>query len=74
MSFRSSQDFIPTCSRLTRAGANEAGYPWETNYARIRPEYFDAVDNRLRYLVDQGFTPCLVGAWGYFMPWMGVDK
>lgn len=55
-------------------GANEAGYPWETNYARIRPEYFDAVDARLRYLVDQGFAPCLVGAWGYFMPWMGVEK
>ena len=55
-------------------GANEAGYPWETNYASIRPQYFDAVDRRLEYLADQGFTPCLVGAWGYFMPWMGVDK
>src|SRR5579864_8350197 len=55
-------------------GANEAGYPWETNYARIRPEYFDAADQRLRYLVDQGFMPCIVGAWGYFMPWMGVEK
>ena len=28
-------------------GANEAGFPWETNYARIRPEYFAAVDQRL---------------------------
>jgi hypothetical protein len=55
-------------------GANEAGFPWETNYARIRPEYFDAADKRLGYLVDQGFTPCIVGAWGYFMPWMGVEK
>ena len=55
-------------------GANEAGYPWETNYARIRPEYFDAADRRLGYLVEQGFTPCIVGAWGYFMPWMGVEK
>jgi transposase len=55
-------------------GANEAGFPWETNYARIRPEYFDAADQRLGYLVEQGFTPCIVGAWGYFMPWMGVDK
>jgi hypothetical protein len=55
-------------------GANEAGFPWETNYSRIRPEYFDAADRRLRYLVDQGFTPCIVGAWGYFMPWMGVEK
>jgi hypothetical protein len=55
-------------------GANEAGYPWEEKYARIRPEYFDMADRRLEYLVDQGFSPCVVGAWGYFMPWMGVEK
>ncbi len=55
-------------------GANEAGFPWATNYSAIRPEYFDAVDTRLRYLVEQGFTPCIVGAWGYFLPWMGVEK
>jgi hypothetical protein len=55
-------------------GANEAGFPWEPDYARIRPAYFDAADARLRHLVDQGITPCIVGAWGYFMPWMGVEK
>jgi hypothetical protein len=55
-------------------GANEAGFPWETNYTSIRPAYFDAADHRLLYLVDQGFTPCIVGAWGYFMHWMGVEK
>jgi hypothetical protein len=55
-------------------GANEAGYPWQTNYTAIRPEYSDAADQRLLYLVDQGFTPVIVGAWGYFMPWMGVEK
>ena len=55
-------------------GANEAGFPWETNYARIRPEYFDAVDLRLKHLANAGIAPCLVGAWGYFMPWMGVEK
>lgn len=55
-------------------GANEAGYPWETNYARIRPQYFNAADQRIEYLVEQGFTPCIVGAWGYFIPWMGVEK
>jgi len=27
-------------------GANEAGFPWEKDYARIRPEYFDAADQR----------------------------
>jgi len=55
-------------------GANEAGFPWEADYAAIRPEYFDAADKRLMYLVDQGFTPCIVGAWGYYIPWMGVER
>jgi hypothetical protein len=55
-------------------GANEAGYPWEKDYARINPAYFDAADQRLRYLADEGLSPCIVGAWGYFMPWMGVKK
>ena len=55
-------------------GANETGFPWEADYARIRPEYFDAVDRRLYHLVEEGLMPCLVGAWGYFMPWMGVEK
>lgn len=55
-------------------GANEAGFPWEKEYTSIRPEYFDAADQRLQYLTDQGITPCIVGAWGYFMPWMGPEK
>ena len=55
-------------------GANEAGFPWEKDYKAIRPEYFDEADKRFKYLVDEGFTPCIVGAWGYFMQWMGVGK
>ncbi|GEM_PF-548504 len=55
-------------------GANEAGFPWAADYTAIRPEYFDMADRRLQYLVDQGITPCLVGAWGYFLPWMGTAK
>lgn len=55
-------------------GANEAGFPWTEEYGSIRPEYYDAADTKLRHLVDQGIAPCLVGAWGYFIPWMGADK
>lgn len=55
-------------------GANEAGFPWEEGFARIRPEYFDAADQRFFHLVEEGFTPCIVGAWGYFLPLMGVEK
>jgi hypothetical protein len=64
----------PDMFPFDKRGANEAGYPWETNYTGINPKYFDAADQRLEYLVDQGLTPCIVGAWGYFMPWMGVEK
>ena len=46
----------------------------DNQFSHIRPEYFDAADQRLGCLVEQGFTPCIVGAWGYFMPWMGVEK
>jgi hypothetical protein len=55
-------------------GANEAGFPWESDYARINPAYFDAADVRIQYLVDRGLMPCIVGCWGYFLPLMGVPK
>src|SRR3954469_10612907 len=62
---------MPACDER---GANENGFPWEKDYARIRPEYFDAADQRIFYLVDQGIVPCVVGAWGYHLPWLGVEK
>jgi Protein of unknown function (DUF4038)/Domain of unknown function (DUF5060) len=64
----------PDMPAFDARGANEAGYPWEKDYSRIRPEYFDAADRRIYYLVEQGFVPCVVGAWGYHLPWLGADK
>jgi hypothetical protein len=55
-------------------GANEAGFPWEADYARINPGYFDAADLRIQHLIEQGLTPCIVGCWGYFLPLMGVAR
>ncbi len=55
-------------------GANEAGHPWEADYARINPAYFDMADLRMQWLVHQGLTPCLLGVWGFYLPWMGVEK
>jgi hypothetical protein len=55
-------------------GANEAGYPWEADYARINPGYFDAADLRIRHLVEGGLTPCIVACWGYFLPIMGIPR
>jgi hypothetical protein len=55
-------------------GANEAGYPWEKDYGRINPRYFDAADLRIQELAERGIAPCIVGCWGYFLKFMGVAK
>jgi hypothetical protein len=55
-------------------GANEAGYPWEENYVRINPRYFDMADLRIQELVERGLVPCVVGCWGYFLGFMGLPK
>ncbi len=55
-------------------GANEAGYPWEPDFARINPAYFDMADVRIQYLADHGLAACVVGFWGYFIPRMGMGK
>ncbi len=55
-------------------GANEAGFPWERDYARINPAYFDAADVRIEHLADHGLVACIVGSWGYFLPQMGMRK
>ena len=64
----------PDMPAFDKRGANEAGFPWEKEYRRINPSYFDMADRRIRHLVESGLAPCIVGCWGYFLPWMGVAK
>ncbi|WP_127583320.1 DUF5060 domain-containing protein [Paenibacillus koleovorans] len=53
---------------------NEAGYCWEERFARIRPAYFDEADRKIQYFVESGLAPCIVGAWGYYLLWMGTER
>lgn len=55
-------------------GVNEAGFPWEENFTRITPAYFDMADLRIDHLVEQGLVSCIVGCWGYYLGWLGVEK
>jgi hypothetical protein len=55
-------------------GANEAGFPWSEDFSRLNPDYFDQADLKIGALVEAGLVPCLVGCWGYFLPWMGVSR
>jgi hypothetical protein len=64
----------PDMPAFDERGANEAGFPWQRDYARINPAYFDAADPRIAHLADSGLAPCIVGAWGYHLPWLGVER
>lgn len=55
-------------------GANEAGFPISHDYRKINPAYFDLVDLRVRHLVDCGLVPNILGSWGYYLNWFGVDN
>lgn len=54
--------------------ANEAGHPWEEGYARINPAFFDMMDLRIQWLVRSGVVPCIYGAFGFYLLWMGVER
>jgi hypothetical protein len=55
-------------------GMNEVGFPWERDYQRINPAYFDMADLRIQWLVRSGLVPCVVGSWGYYLPVLGIQK
>ena len=54
--------------------ANEGGWAWEKGFARINPRFFDAADLKIEHLVRVGLVPCIVGAWGYYLKYTGVQK
>ena len=64
----------PDMEPFDERGANEAGYPWERDFSRINPAYFDEADVRIQHLADHGLAACIVGFWGYFIPRMGMEK
>ncbi|MDQ2947295.1 MAG: DUF4038 domain-containing protein [Acidobacteriota bacterium] len=64
----------PDMPQFDSRGANEAGYPWEPNYSRINPAYFDMADLRVRWLAQNGLVPCVVGCWGYYLPILGIPR
>ncbi len=65
---------FPDMPAFDERGLGDSGLAWEPSFARIRPEYFDAADQRVEYLVEQGIVPCIFGTWGYYLPWLGTEK
>lgn len=64
----------PDMGAFDPRGDNEAGWPWEAEWARLNPAWWDLADLRIAWLVAQGIVPCIVGCWGYYLPWLGVER
>lgn len=65
---------LPDMPAFDVRGENEAGFPWEDDFSSIRPAFFDAADQRIFYLAEQDLVPCIVGAWGYYLMWLGTEN
>jgi hypothetical protein len=63
----------PDMAAFDQRGANDAGFPWEPDWARVNPAYFDAADRRIRRIVEAGVVPCIVACWGYYLRWLGAE-
>jgi hypothetical protein len=44
---------------------NEGGMPYEKDFERLNPAYFDYADRKIKHLVENGMVPAMVGAWGW---------
>jgi hypothetical protein len=64
----------PDMAAFDERGANEAGFPWEKDWSRINPSYYDMADLRIDFIVRAGLMPCIFGMWGYYLPQMGIAR
>ncbi|OGK41877.1 hypothetical protein A3A46_00550 [Candidatus Roizmanbacteria bacterium RIFCSPLOWO2_01_FULL_37_13] len=51
---------------------NSGGLPF-SQQKEINLKYFSEVDRKIKYLVDNGFVPCIFAAWGHHIDILGVD-
>lgn len=65
---------LPDMEAFDKRAANEGGFAWEKDFAHINPAYFDHADHRIAAMVSAGLVPCIVGAWGYYLPLLGTQK
>lgn len=64
----------PDMPLFDERGRSASGFSWETDLSRINPAFFDEADQRVFHLVEQGLVPCILGAWGYYLPMIGLEN
>jgi hypothetical protein len=64
----------PPTPLLNERVAGDGGQAWTENFESLRPGFYDAADLRIQHLVEIGLVPCIIGAWGDYLPVMGPAK
>lgn len=64
----------PDMDAFDPRGDGSTGWPWLLEWERTSPGWWDGADLRIEWLVSQGLVPCIFGSWGYYLPWMGIDR
>lgn len=66
--------FYPDMPLFDERGLSHSGFCWENDLSRINPSFFDEADQKIFHLVEQGLVPCVLGAWGYYLPMIGLEN
>lgn len=64
----------PDMEAFDERGDHGGGWPWRHDFETINARWWDLADLRIEWLVAQGLMPCIFGSWGYYLPWMGVER
>jgi len=64
----------PDMDWMDPRGSNEGGLPYDKDFTRINPLWYDFADRKIALIADNGMAPCLVGCWGYYLMRMGQAK
>ena len=65
---------IPDAPPFDPRAANEGGLPWLQSPPALNPNFYNAADQKIKHLASIGLSPCIVGAWGYHLPALGMEN
>lgn len=64
----------PDMPLFDKRGLSRSGFCWKEDLSAINLAFFDEADQKIFHLVEQGLVPCILGAWGYYLPMIGLDN
>lgn len=62
------------CGYLDPRCENEAGYCWKGDYETINPMFYEYADQKMAWIVKEGFLPCVLSCWGFYAEYLGIEK